>query len=351
MNPLDTFLSWEKTTRDTIDFKCIYVDMAGDLVSGLLLSQIVYWNLPSQAGQTKLRVKKDGHLWLAKNRDDWWEEIRITPKQVDRAIKILSDKGLVVYENSLFAGKRTPFIRIDSDGFMAAWNTQTEIRGEDRYLPLGNIGVDQRVTPITESTAESTTVEGHAGASVPSTQPAVEQPVAIQDTRETHVREEGREKEQSPITPARACFGALAKICAIDLTDPTDKQRGMLNQESSRLRKKLGATADNILHFGQYWQEKDWRGKQGEHPRPVQVREEWGKFERWRKTTKTVKHSMNSDPQVQAFKALRQQMEGDNGSNTSERIGRDVGSPEPQGAGDDPGGPRRTFPGVRRSGP
>jgi len=157
MSPLETFLNWEKTTRDTIDFKRIYVDMAGDLISGLLLSQIVYWHLPGPDGKTRLRVEKDGHLWLAKNRGDWWDEIRITPKQVDRAINILSDRGLVVYQNSLFAGKRTPFIRINPDGFMAAWNSQTEIRGEHRYLPLGNTDSDERATPITESTSENTT--------------------------------------------------------------------------------------------------------------------------------------------------------------------------------------------------
>jgi len=42
------FLSWELTTRDTIDFKKIYVDIAGDLIAGLLLSQIIYWHLPSK---------------------------------------------------------------------------------------------------------------------------------------------------------------------------------------------------------------------------------------------------------------------------------------------------------------
>ena len=59
MNYFDQFLSWEAKSRDIIDFKKIYVDIADDLIAGLLLSQIIYWHLPNEHGKTKLRVQKD----------------------------------------------------------------------------------------------------------------------------------------------------------------------------------------------------------------------------------------------------------------------------------------------------
>ena len=40
------FLEWERRSRDTIDVKRCYVDVAGGLVAGVLLSQVVYWFLP-----------------------------------------------------------------------------------------------------------------------------------------------------------------------------------------------------------------------------------------------------------------------------------------------------------------
>ncbi|MDY6877363.1 MAG: hypothetical protein SWK90_14325 [Chloroflexota bacterium] len=186
------FLAWEKTTRDTVDFKRIYVDMAGDLVAGLMLSQLVYWCLlPNERGECKLRVYRDGHHWVAKNRNDWRDEIRISLKQADRAIRILVDAGLVVKENSLFDGKRTTHLRIDWDTFRDAWRDNlpevkpdTKLGGgigagqrgasvltkePHRHSPKGNIGIDQRATPITKTIAKPTaepTAETAAASSV-----------------------------------------------------------------------------------------------------------------------------------------------------------------------------------------
>ena len=72
-----------------------YVDIAGDMVAGALLSQILYWFGADRNGRPRARIQKDGYLWIAKARGDWWEEIRITPKQYDRAAKILKEKNLI----------------------------------------------------------------------------------------------------------------------------------------------------------------------------------------------------------------------------------------------------------------
>lgn len=122
-DPWLEFLKWEGASRDTIDFKTIYVDMADDLVTGLLLSQIVYWYLPSKKGQSKLRIFKDGYYWIAKARHEWWDEIRIKPRQIDRAIAILEERGIIVTHLYRFNNAPTTHIRIDKDGFLASWNS------------------------------------------------------------------------------------------------------------------------------------------------------------------------------------------------------------------------------------
>lgn len=64
-----------------------YIDITGDLVAGTLLSQIMYWFAD---GKNRPTVDRDGYFWIAKRREDWMNEIRITSKQYDRAIKILT---------------------------------------------------------------------------------------------------------------------------------------------------------------------------------------------------------------------------------------------------------------------
>jgi hypothetical protein len=167
------FLEWERTSLDTVDFKKTYVDMADDLVTGVLLSQIVYWYLPSKKdGRSKLRVYKDGHYWIAKARKDWRDEIGTSPKQVDRALKILEEKGIIVTALYKFNGAPTKHIRIDEEGFLTAWDAALHASDEEenpilpkgenpngRFYPKGEMDFDQRVKSITESTTETTEKE------------------------------------------------------------------------------------------------------------------------------------------------------------------------------------------------
>ena len=170
------FLHWEQASRDTIDFKKAYVDIAEDLIAGLLLSQIVYWHLPnSETGKAKLRVKKEGHLWIAKSRTDWWDEIRITGKQFDRASNILVKKGLIEKKTFKFNGSPTVHIRLLWENFLPKWyktiNRAAEAlsdmdftqRGksnspkvENGIYPKGKMEFDQRGKSITENTTEIT---------------------------------------------------------------------------------------------------------------------------------------------------------------------------------------------------
>lgn len=153
------FINNEKASLDTIDVKRIYIDMAGDLVSGVLLSQIVYWHLPSKSGEVRLTVEKDGKYWLAKKRDDWWDECRITPKQFDRSINVLEERQTVITQVFRYNGSPTKHIRINRDVFVAVYNAMLSdsvdfvkfqggkwilTKGEDRTLPLVNIELPER---------------------------------------------------------------------------------------------------------------------------------------------------------------------------------------------------------------
>lgn len=136
------FLLWEATSRDTIDFKKIYVDMTHDLVAGLMLSQIVYWYLPDKNGQSKLRIERDGYRWLVKARHEWWNECRISLEQVKRATRLLITRGLVVTERYKFKGAPTTHIRINWPEFMKRWdealtNYQSPTDWGERHQSIG----------------------------------------------------------------------------------------------------------------------------------------------------------------------------------------------------------------------
>jgi len=165
MQNIQEFLAWEQMSRDTIDVKKVYIDIAEDLVAGVLLSQIIYWYLPDQEGKTKLRVERDGQLWLVKGREDWWEECRISPKQFDRAIAILQKKGLVEKKIFKFNGNPTTHIRLNFDVLIQYLSVFTQRvktnlpKGEKPNSPLGKNEIDERGKSITENTTEITNID------------------------------------------------------------------------------------------------------------------------------------------------------------------------------------------------
>lgn len=100
----------------------IYIDICDDLVAGTLLSQILYWFKPSSNGKMKVRAFHGGEYWLAKSREEWWDEIRITPRQFDYAIKSLLKKGFVEKKIFKFNGIPTVHIRPIAENINKATN-------------------------------------------------------------------------------------------------------------------------------------------------------------------------------------------------------------------------------------
>ena len=152
-----------------------YVDIAGDLIAGLMLSQIMYWFSPDKSGKSKIRIhKKDGE-WIAKSRKDWYTELRISPKQCDRALDILENKkGLIKKAIHRFNGSPTLHIRPVWEQYnrlVEEWKKEKsrEIEAEniDKLLflpkgefpnsPKGEMEIDKRVKTLTDTTTDITT--------------------------------------------------------------------------------------------------------------------------------------------------------------------------------------------------
>ena len=118
----ESFLEKVKLTNSFTCVNNLYVDMAGDLVAGILLSRIVYWFSPSKNGDPKLKVVKNGRLCLVKKATDWWEECRITETQYKRAIKILKDKGYITVDIKKFNSVPMSHIFLNLDKFLSDAN-------------------------------------------------------------------------------------------------------------------------------------------------------------------------------------------------------------------------------------
>lgn len=159
METAKEFFAWEKASRDTIDVKRCYIDLADDLVSGILLSQIVYWFIPGEKDQ-KLKIERDGCLWLAKGRSDWWAECRITEKQFDRAISVLKDAGLV--ETALFRFRGSPTLHIWLNISALLEGVKSILtKGEKPSYPEDKIHFDERLETLHTETTPKTTTEKH----------------------------------------------------------------------------------------------------------------------------------------------------------------------------------------------
>lgn len=150
----DQFIAWERSSRDTIDVKKVYIDMVDcDLVAGVLLSQIVYWHLPTKAGKPKLRVHRDGHPWLSKTYAELWDETRITKKMASRAYGKLVNMGLIEKRVWKFGGAPSVHVRIRWPEFLTALSIVTD----DHFPKLPKIAIesDQRAPSLTENTTEN----------------------------------------------------------------------------------------------------------------------------------------------------------------------------------------------------
>ena len=99
----------------------------------------------------------------------------------------------------------------------------------------------------------------------------------------TENRTHKRKKKEMHVTPTEKqienqnMFSAIAEVCGIDWHVASEDKKGQINQSGGKLRQG-NYTAADILSFGEWWFEHDWRGQKGQRPTPVQIRDEIGKW-------------------------------------------------------------------------
>lgn len=117
-------------SKEEITIPKIYVDMTGDIKAAAVLDELMFWTLPKR-GKTSLRVFKNGGLWLAVRRSDWWDRKRLTERQSDGAIEKLIGLDLVEKDVFLFDGKPTVHIRIKTSNFVKLFAEKMQEASEE----------------------------------------------------------------------------------------------------------------------------------------------------------------------------------------------------------------------------
>ncbi len=97
----------------------------GDLPSALLLNQLLWWHQPSLDGTPRAKYERAGYRWLLRADDGWFDECRMTTKQVRRARAVLLAKGLIEHRRFKLNGAPT-----------SAWRPVFEAIRPNLELPL-----------------------------------------------------------------------------------------------------------------------------------------------------------------------------------------------------------------------
>lgn len=124
--------------KDEVSIPKIYIDITGDMGAAAVLDELLFWTLPKRGtGKTSLRVFRNGGLWLAVRRSDWWERKRLTERQADTAIEKLIKLELVEKDVFLFDGKPTVHLRLKTHKFVSLYGdkmNEMAIRENDANL-------------------------------------------------------------------------------------------------------------------------------------------------------------------------------------------------------------------------
>ena len=135
-----------------------YIDMAdGDVLTGILLSQLVYWHqMVMEHGPTRSTVIRDGYEWICKKRTEWKREIRLTERQIERSIGVLVGLGLVEKRTWQSDGVPTQHLRVVGERFMDVYE-----RAVDALLAEERDGQPQSATsPLTSDSRSDGNPQG-----------------------------------------------------------------------------------------------------------------------------------------------------------------------------------------------
>ena len=112
-----------RANDDKVTIPKIYYDMVEDHAAAAVLDEIMFWTLPkTSTGKTSLRVRKEGKLWLAVKRSDWWDRKRLSERQADRGIEKLLEMELIEKDIWNFNGKPTIHLRLKTEKFVEKYS-------------------------------------------------------------------------------------------------------------------------------------------------------------------------------------------------------------------------------------
>lgn len=146
-----------KRSHGVVLVRARYTEIFGP-AAGTLLSQIVYWFKPGASGKVKLRIRREGCMWLAKRRQDWASECGLSPRQYDTAVSKLIAEGVVTKRIWRFHGSPTVHLHLNE----AKLN---HLLGDMEITSVSD-SITLPVIPYTETTTETTT-ESEALAAAP----------------------------------------------------------------------------------------------------------------------------------------------------------------------------------------
>lgn len=225
VNQKEVFAALESTfgQNRTLVVPMILVELLdGNIVTALLLSQLIYWS--SRA------TREDGYIY--KTYDDWREEIGITPKQARTAKNKLENLDLIETKVIKAHGSPTVHYKVKKDR-LYDW---MGISGQTD-MPLGADGHAPEGRSLTEITTEITTDK-----ELPERKPNLVWDVAVN----------------------------LGILTGMDIKLKTNK--GRLLKSAKQLIEADYSAAD-ILEFRTWWYKSDWRGKRGQAPTLAQISE------------------------------------------------------------------------------
>lgn len=206
------------------------IDIAGDLRSGVVLSQLVYWT-------PRATIKRDGHTWIVKRSEEWWDECRIRERTARRIMRKMEEAGLVETQVLGFGGVPSVHVRIIPEAMEQALSHLQEVANGTGSIrtecPNGN-GQDVRMETdiMSESNTETTTeitTEPLMAASPPS---APSEPRGFEDS--------GLDQDQAASDQTRARIEE-------DENDTPDPQTGPGNaRESTGTREEQGTREEGV---------------------------------------------------------------------------------------------------------
>lgn len=220
----------------------LFIDLTGDMVSALLLSQLIYWTDRSATG------------WVYKSYKDWREELGLSEDVIRRAANRLIDLGLIEKDLRKANGAPTLHYKVVNDF------AEKVIR----FLYLANPSMNTGESP--DSLTEITTKEIITSVSdEPSYEPCDDDGLDKPEKRIPKPKRRGN-------PDVHDMAEALSEVTGM----PLDLNRGRLYGEAKILLSD-GRVSPVLIrsHYGQggAWYMLDWRGKQGQRPKPSEIRE------------------------------------------------------------------------------